>query len=600
MCGIIGYVGEKNCAPLLIAGLKNLEYRGYDSAGIVVLNGDSKFKVRKAVGRVAGLERQINFSTFDGSTGIAHTRWATHGKPSIPNCHPHFDPTGTIGIVHNGIIENFAEIREGLAAEGARFASETDTELIAHLIAKKHSSSSSSSSDISLEAAVRATLPALQGTYGLGVISSREPGKIVAARKQSPLIIGLGNGENFIASGIPAFLEHTRQALVLDEGEMAVLTKDKVSILDIRTGRKISRKPWTVDWTPEQAKLGGYPHYMLKEIEEQPETIPKVAAQDERIFRSVAGELKKAERVIMLACGTSRHAALIGRYLLMKQAGLYCEVMLASEFRHFADSLGRGTVVLAISQSGETADVMESVRAARKSGAKIYSIANVLGSTLTRESDGTIYMHAGPEIGVAATKSFSATVIVFMLLSLALTGKYSQAKRKVAEAASLVKETIEGNREAIKSLAGRYKRANAVYFIGRGINFASALEGALKLKEIAYIHAEGMPAGELKHGSIALVERGVPIVSLNPSDDTYDETISNTMEVKARDGAIIGISDRPNRIYDNHIRLPAGADPLLYPLLSVIPLQMLAYYAGVARGNDVDKPRNLAKSVTVK
>ncbi len=591
MCGIIGYVGDKNCARILVDSLKTLEYRGYDSAGIVVVNG--KLEVKKAVGRVAGLESQIDYSTFNGTTGMAHTRWATHGKPSVPNSHPHFDQSGTVAVIHNGIIENFAELKSGLLSRGHVFASETDTEVVSHLIGENYSS------DSTLEEAVAKTLPLLHGSYALGVVSSRDPGKIVAVRKSSPLVIGVGKGENFIASDVPAFLAHTNKALVVDDGELAVLTPRSVEVF--RRGKRVKKDVWKVTWTPEAAKLGGYPYFMLKEIEEQPATIPRVVAQNEAGIRRVAAKLKGAKRVVMLACGTSRHAALIGRYILMKDAGIYCDVMLASEFSHFAQSMDRGTVIIAISQSGETADVMDAVRSAKARGVCVYSIVNVLGSTLTRESDGVIYMQAGPEVGVAATKSFSATVLMFSLLSLALQGRYRKdAKGFVDGAAALVKKTIEDNRGTVKALAEELKGSPAVYFIGRGINFATAIEGALKFKEISYIHAEGMPAGELKHGTLSLVEKGVPVVTINPADDTYEETVSNTMEVRAREGLVIGVSDRPNKIYDRFIRIPEGADPLLYPLLSTVPLQMLAYYVGVARGNDVDKPRNLAKSVTVK
>ncbi|MFH0961432.1 MAG: glutamine--fructose-6-phosphate transaminase (isomerizing), partial [archaeon] len=546
MCGIIGYVGEKNCAQLLISGLKSLEYRGYDSAGIVVIDSGKKFRVRKSVGRVSGLEAQVNYSSFLGTTGIAHTRWATHGKPSIPNSHPHFDPKGIVGVVHNGIVENFVELKEGLISRGAKFSSETDTEIIAHLIAGELANSSGR--QMTLEGAVARILPLLQGSYALGVVSPLEPGKIVAARKSSPLVIGVGKGENFLASDVPAFLAHTRNAMVLEDGELAVLTKKGVSIT--KDGKKIRRPLWKISWSPEAAKLNGYPHYMLKEIEEQPETLPAIIAQDEKVIRKLTAEMRAAKRIVMVACGTSRHAALIGRYLLVRENGLYCDVLLASEFSHFAGSLGKGTLVIAISQSGETADVMESVRAAKKQGAKVYSIVNVVGSSLTRESDGTIYMRAGPEIGVAATKTFSATIMTFYLLAQALNGKYRESFPKVREAARLLRETIEANKAVLKKIAAEYKHANAFYFIGRGINFAAAIEGALKLKEISYIHAEGMPAGELKHGSLALVGKGIPIVSINPTDDTYEETVSNTMEVKAREGSVIGISNRPNPIYN--------------------------------------------------
>ncbi len=603
MCGIIGYVGEKNCSKILIDGLKSLEYRGYDSAGIVVLNNGSRWmKVMKVVGRVFSLEERIDKESFLGKTGLAHTRWATHGKPSVSNSHPHFDNAGEVGVVHNGIIENFSELKSGLISRGVSFASETDTEVIAHLIAEelaKKPSSSGKKREKTLEEAVAKVLPLLQGSYALGVVYQKEPGKIVAARKSSPLVIGIGKGENFLASDVPAFLAHTNRALVMDDGELAVLTGKQVSLY--RDGKSVKKAVWKIDWTPEAAKLNGYPHYTLKEIEEQPETVPKATVQEKGIIERLARDIKKSDRAVFVACGTSRHAALIGRYLMMNEAKKYCDVVLASEFSHFAESLGKGSVVLAVSQSGETADVMESVRMAKKSGAKIYSIANVLGSTLTRESIGTLYMRAGQEVGVAATKSFSATLACFYLLSKAMKGKkeYQKAVLDVKAWAPLIKRTIEDNREAIQKISMEIKDAPSVYFIGRGINFASAIEGSLKLKEIAYMHSEGMPAGELKHGSIALVEKGVPIVSINPTDETYEETISNTMEVRAREGFVIGISNRENPIYDRLIKLP-DAEKSAYPLLSVIPLQMLAYYTGVLRGNDVDKPRNLAKSVTVK
>lgn len=589
MCGIVGYIGKRDSAPILLESLRRLEYRGYDSAGIATLA--DKLYVKKDAGRIEDLAASLDLQGMPGKAGIAHTRWATHGIPSQENAHPHMDCSHSLAIIHNGIIENFAELRQELLQRGHKFSSETDTEVISHLIEENMHD------NVKLEDAVGKALERLKGTYALAVISEKDPNKIVVTRKMSPLVIGLGDDEFFAASDIPAFLSSTNRVLMLEDGEIAILTPEKVSIL--KNGREVRRKVQVIDWKPEMVKKNGYPHFMLKEIYEQPECVDRVLSQDLKNIEEVAAGIKKAKHVVMVACGTSRHAALIGRYMLMKTAKKFCDVMLASEFSHFTETVDENTVVIAISQSGETADVIDAVLKAKGRKAKIYSIVNVVGSMLTRESDRVIYLQSGPEMSVVATKTFISQLLVFALLSFIMSGKTKQGLQKMRTLKEMMKETIEKNAEKTKALAKKLKDSESVYFIGRGINFATAIEGSLKFKEISYIHAEGMPAGELKHGTLSLVEKGVPVVTIAPKDDTYYDTISNALEVKSRKGFLIGVSDEENDIFDETLLIPK-CNELFYPLLCTIPLQLLAYYVTLEKGNDPDRPRNLAKAVTVK
>ncbi len=607
MCGIIGYVGDRIATPLLIEGLKRLEYRGYDSAGVAIMNGKG-VETRRAAGKISRLEAVIANDPPQGTMGIAHTRWATHGPPTETNAHPHASQNGKIAVVHNGIIENATALKAGLEARGFVFKSDTDTEVLAHLIEVAYAGN--------LEAAVIEALRQCDGTYGLAAISSDEKDKIVAARKGSPLLIGVGEGEYFIASDASAILAHTRNVVYLDDGDIAVVTRDGYKVLDLDSA--IRDKPVTrIDWDLQQIERGGYPHFMLKEIFEQPTTVENTMRGRlilEEGFSKLGGlniskeDLLKVDNIIITACGTSWHSALIGEMMIEELCRIPVEVEYASEFRYRNPIVTPTTLCIVISQSGETADTLAAMREAKRRGARTLGLVNVVGSTIAREDDGGIYLHAGPEIGVASTKAFTSQVVALALftLKLARLKNLSVARgREIAQALADLPAQIQSildRAEEIENLAEEFKRATNFLYLGRGYNFPAALEGALKLKEISYIHAEGYPAAEMKHGPIALIDEMMPVVCIAPHDAVFDKITSNIQEVKARKGKIIAITtrDEPSLAgkLDYEFRIPETVD-LLTPILASVPLQLLAYYIAVKRGCNVDQPRNLAKSVTV-
>ena len=609
MCGIIGYIGERSAQPILLNGLKHLEYRGYDSSGMVVyLENKKALSVRKLSGKVKDLEALLNKKPLFGFRGIAHTRWATHGEPNQINAHPHLDCKGKIALVHNGIIENYKELKEKLIKEGHRFLSQTDTEVIVHLIEKYYSD------NLTLEEAVQKAVRQLKGSFAIGVISQSEPKKIVGARFQSPLIVGIGENENFLASDVPAILDYTKKVIFLEENEIVVLEKDKVKIMDF-SGKEIKRQPQKIEWTKEEAEKQGFKHFMLKEIYEQPnilEEILKRRIEDGIFFEELKldkEDFLKIKDIAIVACGTAYHAGLVGKYILEHLCGIPVNVEVSSEFRYRNLVIDENTLVIAISQSGETADTLASVRQAKLLGGKILSICNVLGSTLTRESDGLIYTQAGPEISVASTKAYTAQLIVLYLFSLYLAelkGRLTEAKIK--EYLEKLKEIprkqkyILSQIETIKEIAKRHAHFGSFLYLGRNINYPSALEGALKLKEISYIPAEGYPAGEMKHGPIALIDEYRAVVCIVPESKVYEKMISNIQEIKSRKGKIIAIAtegDQKIKELTKEVIYIPKIEELFSPLLVVLPLQLLAYYIAVKRKCEIDQPRNLAKSVTV-
>jgi glucosamine--fructose-6-phosphate aminotransferase (isomerizing) len=617
MCGIVGYVGAREAQPLILEGLRRLEYRGYDSAGIATIH-DGSLDVRKAAGKISELEGRLEESPLVGSHGIGHTRWATHGAPTTINAHPHTDGSDRVALVHNGIIENHDVLRIKLKALGHEFRSETDTEVLCHLIEHLF--------DGNLEDAVAQALSHVEGAYGIAVIHADEPGKIVVARMGSPLLIGIGeNGERemFAASDVAAVVRHTRQVIYLNDGEMAVLTADGHSLLDIsKSGngegpRRVSREVSRVDWDLGQIERGGYEHFMLKEIFEQPDTIRDAMRGrllEEEGTAKLGGllpledVLENVERIVITACGTSWHAAIVGEYMIEELARIPVEVEYASEFRYRRPIVRDGTLVIAISQSGETADTLAAMREARSRGAPIMGIVNVVGSSIARETDGGVYIHSGPEIGVASTKAFTGQLTVLALFALYLARRRGMSLLEGREFVAAMRQLPElvqlalDESAAIECIAREYTDNANFLYLGRGFNFPVALEGALKLKEISYIHAEGYPAAEMKHGPIALIDRNMPVVFIAPSDSVYHKVASNIEEVKARGGKVIAIVTDGNRDLearvDHVVRVPATIE-MLQPLLTVIPLQLLAYHMAVLRGCDIDQPRNLAKSVTV-
>ena len=608
MCGIVGYIGPQTATPLLIEGLKRLEYRGYDSAGIATMNGNG-LETRKAKGKISMLETVVSGDPVHGTVGIAHTRWATHGPPNECNAHPHHDCTNTIAVVHNGIIENFSALRQMLLNQGHVFKSETDTEVLAHLI-------EAAMDGDALEEAVIDALQLVEGTYGIAVLSSRDPDKIVCARKGSPLLIGLGDGEYYVASDVAAILQHTRQVVYLDDGEMGVLTRNGYEVLDL-TARRVRKGVSRIDWDLDQIEKGGFEHFMLKEIFEQPSSVQNTMRGRlvaEEGFSKLGGinlsrdELQTIDRVVITACGTSWHSGLIGELYIEELARIPVEVEYASEFRYRNPIVTKNTLCVVISQSGETADTLAAMREAKRRGAKTLGLVNVVGSTIAREDDGGIYLHAGPEIGVASTKAFTSQVIALALLTLKFARRREMSVvhgREIAQAMLKLPEQIQSildRASEVEAIAERFKDATNFLYLGRGYNFPVALEGALKLKEISYIHAEGYPAAEMKHGPIALIDENMPVVFIAPHDAVFDKIVSNIQEVKARGGRVIAITSQHeqvlNGLIDYEIRIPQTAD-MLYPILSVVPLQLLAYYIAVKRGLNVDQPRNLAKSVTV-
>jgi glucosamine--fructose-6-phosphate aminotransferase (isomerizing) len=604
MCGIMGYIGNGEAAPVIIDGLSKLEYRGYDSAGIAIFQ-NNQMKVTKKKGRLAEMVQALGqFPRAD--IGIGHTRWATHGIPSDTNAHPHSDCHERIAVVHNGIIENYAALRNRLILEGHDFVSETDTEVLAHLIEKYYSGS--------LEKAVREALAHVYGSFGIAVISSDEPDKIIAAKKDSPLIIGIGQGENYVASDIPAILGRTNQVYILEDQEFAVITADSITITDFEGG-PVDKKIFQVNWDPVAAEKGGYDHFMLKEIHEQPAALRQTLAgqvQEGMVTFTEPGLndiFKNCAKIYMVACGTAYHAGLVGRIAIEKLARIPVETDIASEFRYRDVLWEPHSVMIVVSQSGETADTLAALREAKRQGIKVLAVTNVVGSSVAREADHVIYTHAGPEIAVASTKAYSTQLLVMYMLALHLAklkGTRSQAElqqlaAELGKVDELVAKVLE-QQDKIKQLAARYKEVQSTFFLGRGFDFAVAMEGALKLKEISYIHAEAYAAGELKHGPLALIDDGVPVLALITQDSLVDKTMSNIKEVKAR-GAIVVAICKENlqeacQECDEQILLP-NVNPLLAPIVSVIPLQIFAYYMAIFRDCDVDKPRNLAKSVTV-
>lgn len=608
MCGIVGYVGNQEAVPILIGGLAKLEYRGYDSAGVAVLQGE-KIEVRRSVGKLANLQKSLKEKEVKGMVGIGHTRWATHGKPSEQNAHPHRSKSCV--LVHNGIIENYQPLKQQLERDGYKFQSDTDTEVVAHLI-DKHMQKG-----LGLADAVRAATKEVRGSYALAVISEQEPGTLVAARLGCPLVVGRTKQASFVASDVMAMLAHTRDVTYLEEGDVAVVTASEVCLTDAE-GRTMTRKPTKIDWDASVAEKGGYPHFMLKEIHEQPQTILdtmrgrysyETGEADLPDIGLTPKEFAAVDRIWIVACGTSWHAGQVGKYLLEEMARTPVQVDIGSEFRYRDPLVGKHDLFITISQSGETADTLAAAREAKQKGARVVSIVNVVGSTLARESDGVLYTHCGPEIGVASTKAFTAQLTALYLLALHLARVRNVMKLADGKAwldrlvrLPVLVESVLRREAEIVAIAKRYYKKRNFLFLGRGINYPIALEGSLKLKEISYIHAEGYAAGEMKHGPIALIDKDMPVVVLAPRDRLYEKTVSNLMEVKARHAPVIALVAEGERelgkTADAVFTIPE-THPLISPILFTIPLQLLAYHIAVLRGADVDQPRNLAKSVTV-
>ena len=609
MCGIIGYVGNKQAQKILISGLKRLEYRGYDSSGVALIASDSNaIRIRKTPGKIKALEMSLSQKPLFGTIGIAHTRWATHGQPNQTNAHPHADCTGQIALVHNGIIENYQTLKAALIKEGHRFVSQTDTEVIVHLVEKFYHNNK-------LEDAVCKALKMLVGSFAIGVISKKEPNKLVGARSGSPLIVGLGRGENFLASDIPAVLEYTKNIIFLGEGEVVILEQDKARIMDI-DGGIIHKKPVRLNWDMTQAQKQGYKHFMLKEINEQPSIVESLLNSRIKAGRIVFAEqkipesrLKNIKNICIVACGTAYHAGMVGKYILERICGIPVYVDVSSEFRYRNLLIDSSTLVIAVSQSGETADTLAGAREAKKYGAAILSICNVLGSTLARESEGIIYTHAGPEIGVASTKAYTAQLIALYLFAFymgriknILSSK--QSKQYISELSRIPgqQKAVLKEQGRIGELARRHSHLGSFLFLGRNINYPSALEGALKLKEVSYIPAEGYAAGEMKHGPIALIDEYRAVVCIGPVSKVYDKMMSNIEEIHSRHGKIIAIATKGDakikELTKEVVYIPR-TEELFSPLLTILPLQLLAYHIATKRGCDVDQPRNLAKSVTV-
>ena len=611
MCGIVGYIGGRQAGDILVTGLKRLEYRGYDSAGVVLMNGS--VQVTKGKGKVGQLEEKLRSMQAEGTVGIGHTRWATHGEPNDVNSHPHTSQSGRIALVHNGIVENYASLKQSLEAKGRTFASETDTEVIAQLIEQIHETSP----EVGFEGAIQLALRQLVGTYGLAIVHHDEPDRIYVARKGSPLLLGIGEGEMFIASDASPIVEHTNKVVYLDDGEMAVITRVSYQVKTIED-LPLTKEVHELAISLEAIEKGGYPHFMMKEIFEQPRAIAdclrgRVSAEGGTIqlggLTEVMDRVLAAQKLTIAACGTSWHSGLAGEYLFEKLAKMPVEVEYASEFRYRDPLIGKEDVLLAISQSGETADTLAAMREAREKGALILGVCNVVGSTIARETDAGVFTHAGPEIGVASTKAFTAQVVVLTMMALAVAqrkGTVSEERfRQIVEELWRLPEKIQSildQNDHIKAISERFTYAPNFLYLGRSINFPVALEGALKLKEISYIHAEGYPAAEMKHGPIALIDQLMPVVVIAATDHTNEKMISNIEEVRARKGRVIAIASEGNeevkRLAEFVIEIPQ-TDDVLTPLLSVIPLQLMSYHIAVNRGCNVDQPRNLAKSVTV-
>lgn len=608
MCGIVGYIGQSEALPILVGGLKKLEYRGYDSSGIAVIENGS-IHVVKASGKISALEDKLKTQKVTGKTGIAHTRWATHGAPTVENAHPHTSYDGKISIVHNGIIENYASLKAKLISEGIKFQSETDTEVLAHLIARFYKGD--------LKAAVLKALDKVEGTFGLAVICSEEPGTLIGARRGSPLILGIGsNSDFFLASDVSAIINHTQKVVYLDDNDIVQITGNNYSIVNMNS-HEVQREVKDVEFDADAVAKGGFAHFMLKEIFEQPEVLrntmrgrllaaegnAKLAGLDTNIK-----ELRNINRIIITACGTSYYAGMVGEYMIEDLAGVPVEVEYASEFRYRNPIIKPGTLVLAISQSGETADTLAALKEAQQKGATALAICNGVGSTIARTSDGGVYLHAGPEIGVASTKAFTSQVTVLAMIAL-LLGRQRRLSfesgadivKAMQELPALVEQTLQLS-DQIAGIAQKYAKANNFLYLGRHFNYPVAMEGALKLKEISYIHAEGYPAAEMKHGPIALIDENMPVVVIAPKDALFDKVISNVREIKARGGRVIAVTTedcKPLDEFADHLIKVPKTIPMLMPIVTCVPLQLLAYHIAVLRGNDVDQPRNLAKSVTV-
>jgi len=611
MCGIVGYVGPRDAVPIIVEGLRRLEYRGYDSAGIAVVRSRELTR-RRAAGKLGNLEQSLKQEPITGEYGVGHTRWATHGRPTEENAHPHQDGQGKIVVVHNGIIENYLALKTRLQAAGHTFVTQTDTEVVAHLVAHHYTGS--------LEDAVRKAIAEIEGIYALVLLHKDEPQRLVGARLGPPLVVGVGDGERFLASDLPALLAHTRDFIFLEDGEVVTITPDSTTIRNA-AGKVVDRPTQRISWDPVQAEKGGYRHFMLKEIHEQPRAVRdtllgRIGLDEGEVFLQELGDafwgLKGAQRVVLIACGTSWHSALVGKFLLEQLAGIPAEVDYGSEFRYRTPLVGPGTLAVAISQSGETADTLAAFREAKRRGAMPIAICNVQGSMLTREAAGTLLTHAGPEIGVASTKAFTSQVIALSLLALhlgRLRGTLSaDACRGLLQNLAKVPHLMEqalACEPAVEALARSVMKATDFLYLGRGINYPIALEGALKLKEISYVHAEGYPAGEMKHGPIALIDERMPVVALCPRGHVYEKMLSNVQEVKARGGRVIAVvetgDEDARRVLDGNdaiLEVPASEE-IWSPLLMVVPLQLLAYHVALLAGRDVDQPRNLAKSVTV-
>jgi len=613
MCGIIGYIGQKQVLPILIDGLRRLEYRGYDSAGVAVVRNGA-IELRRSAGKLARLEEVIATHPLEGEYGIGHTRWATHGRPTEENAHPHRDCTGRIVVVHNGIIENYLDLKNQLKSEGHRFVTETDTEIVAHLVERE-------TKNDGLENAARRALLYMRGLFALVLISADDPNKIVAVRNGPPIVVGLGDGEFFVASDIPAVLSHTRDVVFLGDEEMAIITQAGVEFTDY-SGRAVSKKSTKVAWDPVMAEKAGYKHFMLKEIFEQPMAVKetvlgRASAETGKVYLHEIeipdDVLRQTGRIVILACGTSWHAALVGKFLFESLAQVPVDVDYGSEYRYRDPIVSKNTLAIVITQSGETADTLAALREARKKGAKSIAICNVVGSMATRETDGTVYTHAGPEIGVASTKAFTSQLVALHLLAMyigqirgTLTAEASRPHVDALTQLPLLLEQALKCDSLTEEIAKRFYQRSDFLYLGRGINYPIALEGALKLKEISYIHAEGYPAGEMKHGPIALIDEHMPVVTIAPHDHVFEKMIGNVQEAKARGGSVIALTtDKRNGIHDlldpanDFLITVPDSHPLLTPVLMVVPLQLLAYHIAVRRGCDVDQPRNLAKSVTV-
>jgi len=590
VCGIIGFIGNEPAALVVLPGLLKLEYRGYDSAGLASID-EGGLHLKKDAGRIEEIYKRLGLGELPGNIAIAHTRWATHGGVNQKNAHPHVDCTKRIAVVHNGIVDNYREIRHILEDKGHIFTSETDTEVIPHLVEDYLKEGNN------LEQAVLLTCQKLKGSYAFLTISAQEPGKIVATRRDNPLVIGIGERGTFATSDILS-LNGCKKMILPENGELAILSSNGVAFLD-ESGRPIEKEASPLDNKEQYYDKGKYLHFMLKEIMDEPQAIRTAVIQDEQSFTRMAMDILRARQVVISACGTSRYAALVGRYLFSDVANKFCDVVMASEFQYFSESIDKNTLVIAVSQSGETADVIEGVKRSKANGARVISIVNRPNSMLCRMSDDVIYLNCGPEVAVAATKSLISQLTIFYLLSFAMINQFAKAVSSLREVSSEMARMLRKNGTGLEGLAEKFKDSRSFYYIARGINFPIASEAALKLKEISYIHAEGLPAGELKHGTLALIEEQTPVVVICPNDNTFYETLDNGMEAKSRGAFIIGVSDIEDNLYDNWIEIPR-VERLFYPLVSIAPLHLLAYYLALKGGKDPDKPRNLAKSVTVK